>query len=97
MSRGHRLLLQQPHTLLQQQPHRKLGFGFALGVTGCCRSRVTGRMLQNARSWGSGLSHGDRMMLQQPHRLQQQQPHKKLGIGVAVGVTGSCCSSQIGC
>ena len=36
-------------------------------------------------------------MLLQPHRLLQQQPHKKLGVGVAVGVTGWCCSSRTGC
>ena len=31
------------------------------------------------------------MLLQQPHKLLQQQPHKKLGVWVAVGVTGRCC------
>ena len=41
LSRGHRVLLQQPHRLLQHQPHNKLGVGVTVGVTGwCCSSRA---------------------------------------------------------
>ena len=31
LSRGHRVLLQQPHRLLRHQPHNKLGVGVTVG------------------------------------------------------------------
>ena len=75
------MLLQQPRRLLlllQQQQHGKL-----LGVEAVVSPRRSCRA--NGRC--------QRMLLQQPRRLLQQQPHRM----PIVGVIGCCCNNRVGC